>query len=156
VDVGAAFVAVLSVHVLAVMVAVSVLIAVLASVSSTRFSLSDGHHFVAGLASGFTGSATGVGGPPMALTYQHADPAVMRSTISAFFTVGSMMSIVALATAGEVGRRQVHLAALLLPAIAAGVVTARLIKDRLDPTRVRPVVLIICTTAAVLLLAETL
>jgi uncharacterized membrane protein YfcA len=154
--VGAAIVAVLSDQVLAVMVAVSVLIAVLASVTSTRFSRSDGHLFVAGLASGFTGTATGVGGPPMALTYQHADPAVMRSTISAFFTVGSMMSIVALATAGEVGRRQVQLAALLLPAIAAGVVTARLIKDRLDPTRVRPAVLIICTTAAVLLLAETL
>ena len=38
---------------------------------------------VAGLASGFAGTTTGVGGPPMALTYQNSDPATMRATISA-------------------------------------------------------------------------
>ena len=63
-----------------------------------HFRPSDRSLMVAGLASGFAGTTTGVGGPPMALTYQNSDPATMRSTISAFFSIGSVMSVTALAS----------------------------------------------------------
>jgi len=125
------------------------------SQSSKRFQPTDGSLMVAGLASGFSGTTTGVGGPPMALTYQHSDPATMRSTISAFFCVGSLMSIGALALAGEIGVRQWQLSAMLLPGVGLGVVTARLIQDRLNPSTIRPAVLAICTIASVALIIES-
>jgi uncharacterized membrane protein YfcA len=152
---GALIVAALSDQVLAVMVAVSVFIAVAASMTSVRFRPTDRSLVVAGLASGFAATTTGVGGPPMALTYQHSDPATMRSTISAFFLFGALMSLGALALAGEVGVRQWQLTALLLPGIALGVIAARLLQHRLDPDVVRPAVLVICTIAAIALLIET-
>jgi uncharacterized membrane protein YfcA len=79
----------------------------------------------------------------------------MRATISAFFSIGSLLSIGALALAGEIGRRQLQLTALILPGVALGVITARRVKERLRPEVVRPAVLVICTIAAVALLVET-
>ena len=153
--VGALVVAALSDQVLAVMVAVSVLIAVVASMTGRLFSPTDRSLMVAGMASGFAATTTGVGGPPMALTYQNSDPATMRSTISAFFSFGAVMSLTASAIAGEIGRRQWQLSALLLPSVVLGVITARLVKDHLDPKVVKPAVLVICTIAAIALLTET-
>lgn len=152
---GALIVAALSDQVLAVMVAASVLLAVAASLTSVRFRPSDRSLMVAGLASGFAATTTGVGGPPMALTYQNSDPATMRSTISAFFSIGSLLSVAALAVAGQIGVRQWQLTALLLPGIALGVITARFVKDYLNPDLVRPAVLVVCTIASVALLVET-
>jgi uncharacterized membrane protein YfcA len=153
--VGAVVAAVFSDDLLALLVAGSVLAAVAVSTTSTRFEPTDPALTAAGFASGLTGTATGVGGPPMALVYQHSDPATMRSTISAFFAVGAAMSVAALAIAGEVGRRQIELSAMLLPSVILGVLTARLVKGRLDPKVLRPAVLAVCTLAAVTLLVRT-
>jgi uncharacterized membrane protein YfcA len=152
---GALVVASMSDRVLAVLVAGSVLLAVVASITGRLFRPTDRALVVAGLASGFAGTTTGVGGPPMALTYQNSDPATMRATISAFFSIGSVMSIAALWLAGEIGVRQLQLTVMILPGVALGIVTARLVKDYLRPEVVRPAVLVICTAAAVALLAET-
>ena len=152
---GALVVAALSDQVLALLVAGSVLIAVLASLTSRRFRPTDGALAVAGMASGFGATTTGVGGPPMALTYQHSDPATMRASVSAFFAVGGVMTLAALAIAGEIGTRQLQLSALLLPGVVVGIVTARRVRHLLDPSIVRPAVLVICTVASIALLIET-
>jgi uncharacterized protein len=153
--VGALVVAAMSDDLLAVLVAASVLLAVLASVTGRIFHPTDRALVVAGCASGFAGTTTGVGGPPMALTYQRSDPATMRATVSAFFSIGSLLSIVTLWLAGQIGLRQLQLTLMILPAVALGVVTARLVKDHLRAETIRPALLIICTVAAVALLVET-
>jgi uncharacterized membrane protein YfcA len=153
--VGALVAAALSDDVLALLVSGSVLLAVGVSVTTKRFSPNDPALVGAGMASGFTGTTTGVGGPPMALVYQHSDPATMRSTVSAFFAVGAAMSVTALSIAGEVGRRQLELAAMLLPSVILGLITAFLVRDRLNPTVVRPAVLTICTVTSLALLIRT-
>lgn len=153
---GALVAASLSDRVLALLVAATVLLSVVASVTSSRFDPSDGALLAAGLSSGFMGTTTGVGGPPIALVYQHSDPATMRATISAFFAIGAVMSVVALAAAGEVGRRQLELTALLLPSVFVGVAVARRYRDRLRAGVVRPTVLALCTASAVALVVETL
>ena len=155
VAVGAYVAASLSSTVLAVLVAGSVLLSVLASITSTHFEPRDSALLGAGLASGFMATTTGVGGPPIALVYQHSDPVTMRSTVSAFFTVGAFMSLIGLALAGQVGTRQFELTSILLPSVALGVITARLLNDRLDPEIVRPAVLAVCSVSAVALLIET-
>jgi uncharacterized protein len=152
--VGAAAVALTGPRFLAVLVGVSVLAAVAASLASVRFRTTDRAVFVAGMASGFTGTTTGVGGPPMALTYQHSDPAVMRSTISAFFTVGSIMSIAALALSGAMGVRQWQLAGLLVPGVVVGFLVSQHYARFLRNERARLAILSICAASALALLVE--
>jgi uncharacterized membrane protein YfcA len=148
-------VASISDRVLGLIVAGSVLLAVVASLAGRIFRTTPAALAVAGAASGFTGTATGVGGPPMALVYQRSDPATMRATLSAFFSIGTLLSLVALVLAGKLGTRQWQLAALLFPAVVAGWITARLLRHRLTPTVVRPAVLVICTVAALALVVES-
>ncbi len=141
---------------LAVIVAITVILGVIASLTTRRFQPTPPALFAAGLGSGFTGTAVGVGGPPIALTYQHADPVTMRATISLFFSVGTVLSVIALAVGGEYGSREVELTVLLLPAVMLGLVTARWFKELLTGPAVRPVVLVLSSFAAVALLVRTL
>ena len=76
------------------------------------------------------------------------------SSISAFFFVGALMSAVALWVAGEVGGRQLELSALLIPAVVAGALVARVVKGRLKPEFVRPLVLAVCAASAIALLFD--
>src|SRR5690606_39990084 len=50
----------------------------------------------AGMVSGTTGTAAGIGGPPIALLYQHRAGPVVRSTLSATFLVGTVLSFTVL------------------------------------------------------------
>lgn len=152
---GAYVIAVITEQTLALLVGVTVLGGVVASLSTRRFTPTRSALVAAGFASGFTGTAVGVGGPPIALTYQHSDPVTMRATISLFFAVGALLTVVALAIAGEIGTRQIELTALLLPAVLLGLVTARVYKTLLVGSGVRPVVLGLSAFSAIALLVRT-
>ena len=141
---------------LALLVATTVLLGVIASVTTRRFKPTMPALAAAGFGSGFTGTAVGVGGPPIALTYQHSDAATMRATISVFFSIGSVLTVLALGAAGEIGRRQLELTALLIPSILLGLATARRFKHRLGGSGVRPVVLGLSAFSAIALLTRTL
>lgn len=141
---------------LALMVAVSVLIAVVGSATGLRFRTTGRNLLIAGAASGFTGTAAGVGGPPMGLTYQHSRPATLRATLSAFFAVGAVASFVGLAIAGEVDRHRLGLALVVLPGVPLGLVLSKPLIGRLPPARVRPLVLAVCAASALALLVDVL
>lgn len=151
---GAWAIAIATDRVLAVLVGTTVLGSVALSLTRVRLSPTPGTLVSAGFASGFMGTSTGVGGPPMAMAYQHADPAVMRSTVSAFFLIGALMSIIGLAATGALGMRQVHLGLLLVPAVALGYALAQTFARRLRAEVIRPAVLGICALSAVALLVE--
>lgn len=152
--VGAAAVAWATPRSLVVLVAVSVLLAVLASLLSVQFRTTDRAVFVAGVASGFTGTTTGVGGPPMALTYQHGDPAVMRATLSAFFTIGSILSLLFLLIAGQMSVRQMQLGLLLVPGTLIGFFVSRRFAPLLRTSGARAGILVLCAASAIALLIE--
>lgn len=154
VAVGAWAVAVADDALLALLVAGTVLAAVAVSMSTLRFRTTPTSVVAAGVASGFMGTSTGVGGPPMALTYQHADPAVMRSTLAAYFTVGSLISLAGLAMSNAVSVRQWQLGAALIPASIVGFAVSQVFAARLRGDRVRPFVLALCAASAIALLAE--
>src|SRR3546814_19579585 len=92
---------------------------------------------VAGVVSGVTGTAAGIGGPPLALLYQHRPGSTIRSTLAAAFLVGTALSLATLAVAGEVGASQVLLGLGLAPPVMVGTVTGRRLHDRLDQERGR-------------------
>jgi len=153
---GALVVASISDDVLAILVATTVLLGVAVSLTAKRFTPTRPAIVLAGFASGFTGTAVGVGGPPIALTYQHSNPVTMRATISMFFSVGSVLTVIALVLAGELGARQLELTALLMPSVLVGLWTARRYKAHLVGSGVRPVVLGLSAFSALALLIRTL
>lgn len=152
---GALVVSSVSDTLLGLLVAGSVIVAVIVSIVGKKFVVAPTALLAAGTASGFMATTTGVGGPPVALTYQHETPATMRATVSLFFSVGAVMSFVVLVLADEVSRRSLELTTLLVPSVVLGISTARLARDRLDAAVVRPAVLTLCLLSATALLVET-
>jgi uncharacterized protein len=74
----------------------------------------------AGFVSAIGATAGSIGGPPLALVYQRADARMVRSTVAVIFLFGSSLSMVALAAAGEMGRRELLTGLAFFPFFAAG------------------------------------
>lgn len=111
---------------------------------------------LAGATSGVLGTATSIGGPPMALVWQRNSGARLRGTMSGFFLVGSMMSITALALTGAIDGRTVLAFAALVPAAIAGYALSRRINHFLDPKRLRWLAIGASTLGAVVLIGREL
>jgi len=141
---------------IAVVIGLSVMFAVVASAAGVRFAPSRRNLMIAGTAAGFTGTVAGIGGPPMALTYQHSDPRTLRASLAAFNTVGSAFIIPSLAIAGVLGRRELQLGLMLIPGVLAGLWLGRIGIARLPTEKVRPIVLVVCASSALVLLVRQL
>jgi uncharacterized protein len=111
---------------------------------------------LAGATSGVLGTATSIGGPPMALVWQRNSGARLRGTMSGFFLVGSLMSIAALALTGAIDGRTVLAFAALVPAAVAGYALSRRINHFLDPKRLRWLAIGASTVGAVVLIGREL
>jgi uncharacterized protein len=111
---------------------------------------------LAGATSGVLGTATSIGGPPMALVWQRNSGARLRGTMSGFFLVGSVMSIAALALTGAVDGQTVLAFAALVPAAVAGYLLSRRINHLLDPKRLRWLAIGASTLGAVVLIGREL
>lgn len=153
---GAIVAAVVSGRVLAIGLAIAVLIAVALSLWVPAVRVTDARTLGAGAISGFMGTATGVGGPPMALLFQRSDPKLLRATLSAYFAAGTMMSIIALTFSGEIGARQWRLGMLLVPGVVIGLVASRRLRRHLHGPKFRPILLGVCAASAITLLVKQL
>jgi uncharacterized membrane protein YfcA len=111
---------------------------------------------LAGATSGVLGTATSIGGPPMALVWQRNSGARLRGTMSGFFLVGSVMSIAALAVVGAVDARTLWGFAVMIPAAVAGYLLSRRINRFLDPKRLRWLAIGASTLGAVVLIGREL
>lgn len=110
----------------------------------------------AGAVSGLFGTATAVGGPPMAVVWQGEEARRRRATMSAFFLMGCLMSVAALGVTGSLTANTLHDATLLLPFVLAGYAASRLVNRRLDVTRLRALTLAVCGLGAALLAGRQL
>ena len=110
----------------------------------------------AGAASGIMGTTTSIGGAPMALIWQRSHGPRLRGTMSAFFLVGSSISLVALVAVGAVTRQTVTLALWMIPAVLLGYLLSRYANRLLDHRRLRLVALGVSTLGAVLLIGAQL
>jgi uncharacterized membrane protein YfcA len=84
-----------------------------------------------GVVTGIVETATGLGGPPYALVYQHRPAPVLRSTVALCFLAGEIVSLAVLAATGRAHAAQIGAAAWLLPALAAGAGTSHLVRHRI-------------------------
>ncbi|SOY73011.1 conserved hypothetical protein; putative membrane protein, DUF81 [Cupriavidus taiwanensis] len=107
-----------------------------------------------GLITGVTETATGVGGPPLALAYQHAPVATLRATVALCFLVGEVISLVVLVLSGKLGMEQVFYAAGLLPVLGVGMVASHLVHRRINQRMLRVGVLGFALVSGVVVLVR--
>ncbi|MFG2015452.1 sulfite exporter TauE/SafE family protein [Actinomadura geliboluensis] len=110
----------------------------------------------AGVVSGTTGTASGIGGPPLALLYQRESGPRVRATLALYFAGGTLLSLVVLGATGHLPARQVVAGAALLPFVLAGFLAAGPLRRRLDAGRLRLALLIVVGTSAVVLIVRNL
>jgi uncharacterized membrane protein YfcA len=111
---------------------------------------------LAGVASGAGGTAASIGGPPLALLYQNATGPRVRGTLGAYFVLGSLTSVAALAGAGQVTSGVLLSTAALLPFLIVGFVLSGPARRVLDDGWTRTAVLAVAAASAVLLIARSL
>ncbi|MET9950102.1 sulfite exporter TauE/SafE family protein [Streptomyces sp. NPDC006339] len=122
---------------LGLFVGAATVLAAVASLAAPAFTPGRAAYIGAGAVTGLTETATGVGGPPLALVYQHRPPAELRSTVAVCFLVGEVASLGLLFATGKGQPADLGWAVLLLPAIGAGAWASRLVHRRLDARRMR-------------------
>ena len=154
--IGVWFLALFADRYLGVAVAVMVLLAVALTIRAVEVPVSPATLSVAGLISGAAGTATSIGGPPVALLYQHRSPEQIRSTLAVLFTAGATMSLVGIWLGGHFEIRLLLLALLLTPCLAVGALLGHRMQGVFPDNRIRYAVLTLCAASAIVLLLRSL
>lgn len=144
---GAALLLWMDQNLLALWIGLSVLFAVAVSLTPLRWSPTPGRMMTAGFLSGFMGTSTSIGGPPMALLWQHQDLRLIRANLAAFFTVSCIISLLILAPVGRFGWLHIQLSLPLLPVTLAGFWVARRTVHRLPHRAIRIASLGLCAAS---------
>lgn len=131
-----------------------ILLAVLLSVVGLKPTLSDRNSLVAGGVSGYMGTITAIGGPPMALIYQQESGPRVRANLSAFFVFSSIVTVLALIPAGYIGIAELKLVTVTLPGVFVGFWSSRFLIHRLPYQSLQPIILAIAGLAGISALAR--
>lgn len=138
---AASTLAVLSVNGFELTFGVLILVAVALSVAGLRPALTSCNSVLAGGASGFMGTITAIGGPPIALIYQNEKGLLVRANLSAFFLFSCLAAVVALVPAGYIGRAELTLLVFTLPGVLIGFWLSAHLVNRLPFDALRPIIL---------------
>jgi uncharacterized membrane protein YfcA len=133
-----------------------VLFAVVLSASGLHVSPTKWPLISAGALSGFMGTTSNTGGPPIALVYQHAPGARLRSTISGFFVLGTIMSLLALVAVGRFGRYEFWSALTFLPGVLIGFLLSARTLSLLDRGYTRAAVLTLSAVSGAIVILRAL
>ena len=132
---------------LAVLVGTVTLAGVVLSVLSPPIPVTPGSSLAAGFFSNVFGTASSVGGPPVALLFQHRHGPVARSTLGAFFATSAVMSLVGYVATGTITGDQALFAATLAPFMVGGLWASRHLHPFVDSGWLRPTVLVLSAVA---------
>jgi uncharacterized membrane protein YfcA len=146
---GAALLYYIDVAQLSLFLGVVVLMAVVVSLLPFKLHPTPNRLMFAGFLSGFFGTSSGIGGPPMALLLQHQQAHLIRANLAAFFVASCTMSLLIQIPIGYMSMAHVYLSLPLLPASYLGYRVAILFVDRLSQQMVRRMSLVLCSVAGV-------
>jgi uncharacterized membrane protein YfcA len=130
-------------------VGVAVLLGV--ALSAARWRITPGPRVLlaAGIVSGVFGTIASIGGPPLALVYQHESGPRLRGTLAGYFIVGGLMSLAALVAVGRYGPSEIAWTLALLPGTLLGYVLSSRFTGWVDAGRTRRAVLVITVATGV-------
>lgn len=154
--VGVAFVAWFTAKEAGVAVGLMVLLSVVLTVRAVRIPVNRATLVGAGFVSGVAGTTTSIGGPPLAILYQHREPAQIRSTLAIYFLLGAGLSLVGLAVTGSLDIATFVMAMVLSPCLLLGFGVSRLLGRFVAAARIRGAVLAVCGLSATVLLVKSL
>lgn len=141
---------------LGIAVGIMVLVSVVLTFRAVEIPVNATTLATAGLISGVTGTTTSIGGPPMAILYQHRPPPQIRSTLGLFFVIGAALSLVGLGVAGRLEPATFLLAMTMIPALVLGFLISRVVGRRVPAHRIRIGVLVVSGLSAVVVLVRSL
>tara|TARA_B100000929_G_C15396839_1_gene383156 strand:- start:77 stop:823 length:747 start_codon:yes stop_codon:yes gene_type:complete len=81
---------------------------------------------LAGTCSGFMGTLTGIGGPPMGIVYQNSERKNVVATLNMFFGLGALFSVIVLAKINLLNTTIAIKCLFLAPGLVAGIIFGRL------------------------------
>ncbi len=136
------------------LIGASTLLAAVASLAAPSFTPGRPALLATGAITGVTETASGVGGPPLALVYQHRTAPVLRSTVAVCFLVGEILSLALLLATGRVHAIQIQTALILMPALALGGTASHFIHRRIGGPRMRLGVLTFAIASGLALLIK--
>ena len=154
--VGALVLAALSTGTFELLVGTTVVVGAVSSVTTLRVRPTPPVLFGAGFIAGITGTTTSIGGPPIALVYQHHGGEALRGTLAGFFVMGSLLSMSTLALVGRFGPSELLLGVALLPGTVAGYVISPPFVRWLDRGYTRAAVLSVSIGAGLVLILRRL
>lgn len=141
---------------IAVIVGIMILVVVAVSVTPHSVRPTVPNALAAGAVTGVAGTAAAIGGPFLAILLQHERPERIRSTLAAFFVLGSATSLTGLAVGGQVRPGDLLAGVIWVPFMAVGVWLGRPARRAVSPVRMRQVVLAFCTLASLVVIARAL
>ncbi|GAK87319.1 hypothetical protein JCM19238_4929 [Vibrio ponticus] len=146
---GGALLVLVSGDVLALWLGFLVLFAVVVSLLPFRIEPTPTRMGIAGFFSGFFGTSSAIGGPPMALLLQHQEANQLRGNLSAFFVFSSIISLSVQAPAGFLTLHHLWITIPLLPAGWLGYQLARKTTGSLPKEKIRIGALMLCSISGV-------
>jgi uncharacterized membrane protein YfcA len=152
---GVLVVSAVSARLLGLIVGVIVLVAVVLTWQVVTLPMRRDVLVGAGVVSGVTGTATSIGGPPLALVYQHVTGARLRATMATYFLGGALLSLLGLALVGHLDAADGAWALGLAPFLVLGFLLADIVRRHVDAGRTRAAVLIVCAASAVALVVRS-
>lgn len=105
--------------------------------------------------SGFMGTITAIGGPPLALAFQSMPGPRLRGTLSAIFVPAGILSLGALFLAGRFGITELWLGLSLLPGMLAGFWLSGKLNQRISAHMLRTMVLSVSALAGCFILYQS-
>ncbi len=153
---GAFAVAVLPPREMGVLIGVAVLLAVSMVASGWKLRPTRATLAAAGLVSGVMGTASAIGGPPLAMVYLDSGPERLRGTLAGNFLLGTATSLAALALVGRFGGAELLATGLLVPGVVAGYLLSNRALRLLGRERIREAVLALSTAGGLAVIAKSL
>lgn len=142
---GGVLLVMVSTDLLALWLGFLVLLAVVVSLLPFRIEPTPTRMGVAGFFSGFFGTSSAIGGPPMALLLQHQEANQLRGNLSAFFVFSSIISLIIQVPAGFLTLHHLWISVPLIPAAWLGYKLARATTQTLPKQQIRIGALLLCS-----------
>ncbi len=111
---------------------------------------------IAGAVTGLSETASGIGGPPYALVYQHRPAPELRATVALCFLVGEVVSLIGLAFGGRLTGPGLDASLWLLPIVPAGVWLSSRIHHRVGGAYLRNGILLFALVSGTILVWQGL
>ena len=146
----------ISTELVSIVFAISILFAVLISISGFKFKPEPWVVLLAAIIAGFMGIITTTAGPPLAIVYQESEGGHLRSMIGGVFIIGSIASFISLAIIGRFGVNEFLHSLILYPGILLGYLVSNKVIRNFDNAVIRPLVLGISALSGIVILIRQL